>query len=189
MSLHIVWSLKIASWVAGSRSWTLKISMPRLRALLLCQTLMTLQGPYETAGYYVMEGDNCGWIKKWCQNYLGVSLTFTFLTVRGSGFRNLGKICLWNLESRKILLVKSGILGFGIRNPTNDWNQESRFHWQKLESSTWNLESVAESKNVFDSLEWNDLHVWWLVMKEAWGTMILFSNLNIPFLIVANLKQ
>ena len=115
--------------------------MPRLRALLLCQTLMTLQGPYETAGYYVMEGDNCGWIKKWCQNYLGVLFTFTFLTVRGSGFRNLGKICLWNHESRKILLVKSGILGFGIRNPTNDWNQESRFHWQKLESSTWNLES------------------------------------------------
>ena len=142
--------------------------MPRLRALLLCQTLMTLQGPYETAGCYVMEGDNCGWLKKWCQNYLGVLLTFTFITVRGSGFRNLGKICLWNHESRKILLVKSGILGFGIRNPTNDWNQESRFHWQKLESSTWNLESAAESNNVFDSLEWNDLHVWWLVMKEAW---------------------
>ena len=40
-----------------------------------------------------------------------------------------GNFGLWNLESGKILLVESGILGFGIRktaqgiwNPTNDWN-------------------------------------------------------------------
>ena len=38
-------------------------------------------------------------------------------------------------ESRNFLPVKSGILGFGIgntpqgiRNPTNDWNPESKFH-------------------------------------------------------------
>ena len=42
------------------------------------------------------------------------------------GIRNLGKFCSWNIK-------KSGILGFGmwntaqgIRNPTNDWNPESK---------------------------------------------------------------
>ena len=46
---------------------------------------------------------------------------------------------------------KWGIPGFGIRNtalgirnPTNDWNPESKFHWQRLESSTWNPESTAQ---------------------------------------------
>ena len=41
-------------------------------------------------------------------------------------------------------IVESGILGFGngktaqeIRNPTNDWNPESTFHCQRLESRTW----------------------------------------------------
>ena len=44
---------------------------------------------------------------------------------------NLGNFCLWNPEP-----------GFGIRNtaqgiryPTNDWNPESKFYWQILESS------------------------------------------------------
>ena len=52
--------------------------------------------------------------------------------IRESGFRN-------RPESRKFLLVQSGILGFGIRNtsqgiwnPTKDWNPESKFHWQTI---------------------------------------------------------
>ena len=52
------------------------------------------------------------------------------------------------LESGKFLLVESRILCFGIQNtsqgiwnPTNDWNPESKFHWIRLESSNWNLES------------------------------------------------
>ena len=77
-----------------------------------------------------------------------------------------------NPESKKIVLAESGIFrGFGIRNaaqgiqsPTNDWNPEPNFHWQRLESSTWNPESTAwnpESKTVLDSLTWSktDLHV------------------------------
>ena len=39
----------------------------------------------------------------------------------------------------------------------NDWNPESKFHWQKLECSAWNLESTVwnpESKTVLDSLTW-----------------------------------
>ena len=62
---------------------------------------------------------------------------------------------------------------FGIRNPgfgiwntahgfwnhTNDWNPESKFHCQKLDSSTWNPESTAwnpESRTVLDSFTWGD---------------------------------
>ena len=56
---------------------------------------------------------------------------------------NLGNLVeykiLWNTESRNLLLVESGILGFGIRNPTQgiqnptkDWNSESKFHWQGI---------------------------------------------------------
>ena len=55
----------------------------------------------------------------------------------------------------------SGILGFrirykaqGIRNPTRDWNLKSKLHWQRLESSSWNPESMAyntEFKTILDS--------------------------------------
>ena len=51
----------------------------------------------------------------------------------------LGNLCLWNTESRNLLLVESGILSFGIRNPTQgiqnptkDWDSESKFHWQGI---------------------------------------------------------
>ena len=56
--------------------------------------------------------------------------------VRECGFRNPRNFCWWNPESRK-LLEESGILGFGIRNPSKDLNPEPKFHWQRLESSTW----------------------------------------------------
>ena len=58
---------------------------------------------------------------------------------------------------QKCFLVKSGILAFcrirntglGIRNPTNDWNPESQFHWQEygiqyLESGIRSLESTIQ---------------------------------------------
>ena len=64
-----------------------------------------------------------------------------------------GNFCFWYPKSRKILLVEPGVLGFGIRNPTFDWIQN--FHWQRLESSTWDPESMSlypESKTVLDSL-------------------------------------
>ena len=41
--------------------------------------------------------------------------------------------------SRKILFMESGILGWGIRVLTNNWNPESKFYWQILESSILNL--------------------------------------------------
>ena len=58
--------------------------------------------------------------------YLIVSKILS-LQLRETGFMNAEKLCLWNPESGKILLVESGILGFGIwntaqgtRNPPND---------------------------------------------------------------------
>ena len=54
--------------------------------------------------------------------------------------------------SGKILFVESGILDFGIlntsqqiRNPTNNSNPQSKFHWKRLEPSTWNPESKVWS--------------------------------------------
>ena len=64
-------------------------------------------------------------------------------------------------ESVKFLLVESEILGFGIRNTaqgirnaTDDWNSESRFHWQRLESSTWNPESTTWNPESKTRLSW-----------------------------------
>ena len=48
---------------------------------------------------------------------------------------NPGKFCSWNSELGNFLLVESGILGSWIRNtaqrirnPTINWNPESKFH-------------------------------------------------------------
>lgn len=46
--------------------------------------------------------------------------------VKESRLRNLGNFYLWNLEYPQ-----------GVQNPSNnDWNAESKFHQQILESST-----------------------------------------------------
>ena len=57
------------------------------------------------------------------------------LYVKLSRFRSLGIFGLWNLESGKFFPAESGMLGLGIRysakgmrNPTNDWRRESKFH-------------------------------------------------------------
>ena len=41
------------------------------------------------------------------------------------GIQNMGNL-LVESGTQKILLVESGLLGFGIRNPTINWNPESR---------------------------------------------------------------
>ena len=72
------------------------------------------------------------------------------------GILNPGKVCLWwNPESGKSLLVASRILGFrirntaqGIRNPTNDWNPQSKSNWERLELSTWNPESTGVESRI-----------------------------------------
>ena len=58
-----------------------------------------------------------------------------------------------NPDSGILLLVKSGILDFAIRNTAQGVrNPESKFHWQRLEFSSWN----PQSKTVLDSLTWGD---------------------------------
>ena len=96
-----------------------------------------------------------------------VSLFYVSPSVRESRFWNPGNLHSWNLESGNILLMESGIPGFGIWNtaqgiwnPTNYWNSESKFYWQIPESGTWNPESTVrnpESKTVLDSLPWGNM--------------------------------
>ena len=75
---------------------------------------------------------------------------------------------LWNPESRKILLLESEMLGFGIRNtgqgvrsPSNDWNPESK---TGIKYRTLNRESTAwkpGSRTVLHGLtEWR--YVCWI---------------------------
>ena len=67
-----------------------------------------------------------GW-KSRPRNYSGFLIYYLNSYVRESG-----NFCLWNPESRKKIPEESRILGFGIRNPTDDWNAESKSHWQKI---------------------------------------------------------
>ena len=49
----------------------------------------------------------------------------------------------------------------GNRNPTKDWNPESKFHCHRLESSTWNPESgIRNPRRGIRSrrLSWISLH-------------------------------
>ena len=80
----------------------------------------------------------------------GYALGFYMVIAPRKGNLDSGKIGLVEAESGKILPVKSGIIGFGIRNtaqgirnPTNKWNPESQFNCHGLESSIWNPESTA----------------------------------------------
>ena len=73
-----------------------------------------------------------------------------------------------NPESEKFLLVDSRIrenftcglwnTAQGIRNLTNDWNQKSRFHRQRLESSTWNTNSTGVESRIQDCLGFS--YIW-----------------------------
>ena len=65
---------------------------------------------------------------------ISIILFFLLPSLYGNVFFALRKRTLIP-ESRKFLPMKSGILVFGIgnapqgiRNPTNDWNPESKFH-------------------------------------------------------------
>ena len=71
--------------------------------------------------------------------------------MKESGFRNVENLGLKNPDSGKILLVESGILGFGtqntvqgIRNPTEEWNPESKFHSKRLEYGIYGMEFIIQ---------------------------------------------
>ena len=100
--------------------------------------------------------------------------------VRVSGFRSPWNFCLWNPEYDKFFFMKSGILVFGIWNtdqgipfPIKDWNPESKFHWQRVESSTWN----PESKTVLDYPKLGDSTLLTLFARPA-SNAVLHINLT-----------
>ena len=63
-------------------------------------------------------------------------------------------------ESAKFLLMKSGILGFGIQSTAQkNWNWESSATDKQLGIHSWNLESMAwnpECKSLLDFLTWDE---------------------------------
>ena len=76
-----------------------------------------------------------------------------------------GKFCLWNPNSTvEFVLVELEILDLGIRNsaqeignPANDWNPESKFHWQGIGNSIpgiWNPQRAIQNPR----LSWISLH-------------------------------
>ena len=67
---------------------------------------------------------------------------------------------------QKILLLPSGILGFGIRNtaqrirnPCNDWNPESNFYWKRLETDSGIRSPLRGIQN--PKLSW--IPVYWVI--------------------------
>ena len=78
------------------------------------------------------------------------------------GILNTEKFCLLNPELNMGFGTRN--VAQGNRNPTKDWNPESKFHCHRLESSTWNPESSAwnpESKTFLDFLTWSDSRLIW----------------------------
>ena len=73
------------------------------------------------------------------------------------GIWNQGKFCLWNPESRNILLMKFGF--WALKSKYTSRNQEPhqflksicKFHWQRIQNP---LPGIPESKTVWGSLIW-----------------------------------
>ena len=96
---------------------------------------------------------------QWCNHWekescISILISDTLVSLQQNACVNPGKRIRIPV-SGKFLLVESAIFGFGIqnraqeiRNPTKDWNPESNFHLQRLESTAWN----PESKTVLDSI-------------------------------------
>ena len=75
---------------------------------------------------------------------------------------NPENVCLWNPQSGKLFLLEHKILGFGFRNtalgtrnPTNEWNPESNFHWQRswIQYLNWKSGIHGVQSSIQDSLE------------------------------------
>ena len=99
------------------------------------------------------------------------------------GILNPEKFCSLNPELN---------MGFGTRNvaqenrnPTKDWNPESKFHCHRLESSTWNPESSAwnpESKTFLDFLTWSDSRLIWPSYTAAYTISGMHKKVMVPHL-------
>ena len=98
---------------------------------------------------------------------------------------------IWILEYGKLLVLESGIPSFGIQNPANDWNPESKFHWQSgiqhLESEIHCLESRIQDCLGFPSMGRHNYIFTWNVQghilnKYTWCSL----KENVNFIIAWN---
>ena len=102
--------------------------------------------------------------------------------VRESGFRNLGNFCFWNLESWVFGIQNTAQ---GIRDPTKDWNPESEFFWQILESSTWNPKFTVwnpESHNRLESRIQVPLTETGMQLPGIWNPQREIQNPRLPWI-------
>ena len=96
-------------------------------------------------------------------------------------------------ESGNFFFVETWILGFGIRNPTNEYNPESKFHWQ-LESGIPYLESGIRNlgRGIQNPrLSWIPLLVY-LVIKSFHSNLGLHAaahDLDIPWIIIKGISD
>ena len=96
-------------------------------------------------------------------------------------------------ESGNFFFVETWILGFGIRNPTNEYNPESKFHWQ-LESGIPYLESGIRNlgRGIQNPrLSWIPLPVY-LVIKSFHSNLGLHAaahDLDIPWIIIKGISD
>ena len=66
----------------------------------------------------------------------------------------------------------------GIRNPTKDWNPESKLHWKRMESSTWNLESTTWKSRIQDCFG----SQCWAPVANSCHCYFLLTRLHIVFI-------
>ena len=104
------------------------------------------------------------------------------------------KIFACGIRNPEMFSCKSGILAFcrvwntaqGIRNPTNDWNQECKFHWQEsgiqsLESRIRSLESTIQDVLGFSYLTIGLNPLGWvfpLTGQEIWKRSFFMKKAN-----------
>ena len=95
-------------------------------------------------------------------------------------------------ESKKLLPVawnpESGIQGFGIqntaqgiRNPSKDWNPQSKFHLQRLKCSTWEsgIYGVEFRIQDLDSLTWGEVNINKLININNWFSLLALEPVEI----------
>ena len=90
------------------------------------------------------------------------------------GIRNPGKFRLRNLESWALEYGVKPVQG--IWNPSNEWNPESTFHWQRLGSSTWYPQFTTwnpESNTVLDSLSWDEWISTFIILRKCEDTYLV----------------
>ena len=97
---------------------------------------------------------------------------------------------IWIPESGKFLLVETRILGFGIWNPTDDYNPGSKFHWQGIQNVVPGIRNPGRGIQN-PRLSWIPLLVY-LVIKSFHSNLGLHAaahDLDIPWIIIKGISD